>query len=203
MTSLLYRALGCAGIAAMLAGCAASVPSPGVALNVANGDFEADWPPGSNCARDWGCVMHADPTSFRFFLDEKAPASGKRSFCIEPITNQPYGKAVQTRDDFNTWRNMRVRLSMAVKVEEVKGDGAGVFIVAHDGGGMAARPRSQFVRYSQKLVKGSAGWQRVETELVIPPDTFILEFGAILQGAGRACVDDVRLEFLQVPKSPV
>jgi hypothetical protein len=190
-------------MAALLASCATAPVPKATPLAVLNAGFEADSPPDTNCTTDWGCVMHADPRSFRFFIDEKAPASGKRSLCIEPITRQPYGKAVQSRHDFQVWGGALVRVSLSVRLENVTGPGAGPILVAHDGGGMAARPRASYVRYSEKLVNGTSGWQRVETELVIPPETVSIEFGALLQGAGRACFDDVHLEFLPAPKSPV
>jgi hypothetical protein len=147
--------------------------------------------------------MHADPRSFRFFLDGEAPGAGKRSLCIEPITKQPYGKAIQSHHDARLWGGKLVRVSMMVKVENVTGAGAGPMLAAHDSPGLIARPRTTYVRYSEKLVSGTSGWQRVETELVVPPETVLIEFGALLQGAGRACFDDVRVEFLQPPKSPV
>jgi hypothetical protein len=193
------RAVVAAWAMAFLAGCA-TAPTP---LAVLNAGFEADPYHDSNCTADWGCVMHADPRSFRFFIDEKQPASGKRALCIEPITQQPYGKAVQSRHDPAVWGGKLVRVSMLVRLENVTGTGAGVMLAAHDSPGLIARPRTTYVRYSEKLLNGTAGWQRVETELVIPPETVLIEFGALLQGAGRACFDDVRLEFLPIPKSPV
>lgn len=199
----LPQGMSAAAMVAVLSSCATAPVPQGTPLAVRNAGFEADSPPDTNCTTDWGCVMHADPRSFRFFIDEKAPASGKRCLCIEPITNQPYGKAVQSRLDPEVWGGALVRVSMSVRLENVTGPGAGPILVAHDSAGFAAKPRTSYVRYSEKLVNGTSGWQRVETELLIPPETVSIEFGALLQGAGRACFDDVRLEFLQKPKTPV
>ena len=74
--------------------------------------------------------MHADPTSFRFFHDESAPAAGKASLCIEPAGKEPWGMASQGVFDIVPLWGARVRFSAAIRVEAVTGDGAGPFVVA-------------------------------------------------------------------------
>lgn len=60
--------------------------------------------------------MHADPQSFRFFHYARAPASGKRSFCIEPVSGEPWALVTQGIHD-PPFRGATVRLSLAQIVE--------------------------------------------------------------------------------------
>ena len=75
-----------AALATALAGCATPEPPPAAnAIALKNAGFETDPHPERPCALGWDCTMHADPRSFRFFHDERAPASGKRSFCVGAV----------------------------------------------------------------------------------------------------------------------
>ena len=165
----------------------ASAP-PGV-VALPNADFEKS--PEPHCPLDWGCVAHADPFSFRFSLDETRPGQGKRSVCIEPITKEPWGKVVQAMHD-GPWRGRRVRFSMQVRVENVASTwsgmtaGAGVVVIAY--GSKLAR--------EEKLIHGTAEWQRLSVELDVPQDTRALEVGVALIGTGKVCADDAVLELL-------
>lgn len=187
--------------AGLLGGCAAleSRIAPPRVIAMPNADFEADFPENSNCPLDWGCVMHNNPRSFRYYLDEKTPASGKRSMCIEPVVKESWARAVQASVD-RTLRGSRLRLSMTVRVEGAESgnseQGAGPFIAAQGG-------RGEYLAQKANLVKGPPGWQRLAAELVVPDGAFVLEYGVVLVGPGKVCIDDVRLEVVQGPKTPV
>lgn len=45
-----------------------------------------------------------------------------------------------------------------------------------------------------KLVRGTRDWERVAIELTVPADATVVEVGATVEGPGKACFDDVRLE---------
>ena len=197
-------ALACWCAALLLAACAtASAPSPrerpaGRVVALPNADFEADFPRNYNCPVEWGCTMHSDPHSFRYFLDETTPKSGKRSLCIEPLKMEPWARASQFLID-KSWQGALIRFSVDIRVENMgraDGMGGGAFITVQGGSGQVLATKSN-------LVKGPAGWQRVEAELVAPTGGFVLEFGVGLVGPGRVCADDARLEIVQVSKSPV
>jgi hypothetical protein len=167
-------------------------------VTLVNGGFEADFPRNSNCPAEWGCVMHADPHSFRFYLDETAPKNGKRSLCIEPLKREPSARASQFLLD-QSWQGARIRFSVDIRVENMgtrDGMGGGPFITVQGGSGQVLATKSN-------LVKGPPGWQRMEAELTAPSGGFVLEFGIGLVGPGRVCADDARLEIQQVSKSPV
>jgi hypothetical protein len=153
-------------------------------LTLRNAGFEADMPADRRCPVGWDCTMHADPNSFRFSLHGHA-AAGSRSVCVERVTPEPWALMTQAFES-PLLRDARLRLSMAVLVEGVSGDGAGPWALVQ--GNPPLNPR--------KLVRGTAGWQRVEVDIAVPGSGRILEVGATLEGPGKACFDDVRLEFV-------
>ena len=48
----------------------------------------------------------------------------------------------------------------------------------------------------ERLVARTDGWQRVAVEFTVVPAATLLEVGAVLEGGGRACIDEARLEVL-------
>ena len=140
--------------------------------------------------------MHAGGDSFRFFDDETAPAQGKRSLCFEPLTREPWAAANQGLFDIAQMRGSRVRFSVAVRLDAITGNGAGPFASAQDGHGVV-------IARASRLLRGSQGWQHVEVEMDVPPAAALVEVGVALEGRGRVCLDDARLEILGAIKSPV
>jgi hypothetical protein len=185
-----------AALATVLAGCAAPSPPASAANTIAlkNPGFESDPDPSRPCALGWDCTMHANPQSFRFFHEERAPARGKRSFCMEPLTGEPWALVTQGIHE-PPFRGAMVRLSLAVRVEGASGNGAGPWILIQVNGGRDI--------HRQTLVNGSHGWQRVSVEIAVPANARIIEVGATLEGGGRACFDDFRLEVVPTLKNPV
>jgi hypothetical protein len=176
----------------LAAGCATSPPpAREAALPLANPGFEDALTEGSHCPDGWGCVMHANPKSYRFRLDEGAPAVGKKSLCIEPLAREPWARAVQTSFD-QKLRGKRVRFSVMVRTEGAEAGnselGGGAYIAAMDGGGRYLGSRSSVTKATQ--------WQRVEAELVVPPQMVVLEYGVVLNGPGRVCADEAQLVVL-------
>jgi hypothetical protein len=163
---------------------------------LANPGFEDESDAGRSCPVGWDCTMHAGGDSFRFFLDEAAPAQDKRSLCIEPIKQEPWAVASQAQFDMAQMRGVRVRFSAAVRLEAVTGNGAGPFVSAQGASGAVASR-------ANRLLQGTQRWQRVEVEMDVPPGATLIEFGVSLEGRGRVCFDDARLEIRRVGKSPV
>jgi hypothetical protein len=196
--AVLVALLSMAGCAATPEGAAPIPPSAREWTSIAlrNPGFEDEPNPGRACPMGWDCTMHADPNSFRFFHDDAAPARGKRSLCMEPVNKEPLGVASQGLFDMARIRGGRVRFSVEVRLDAVTGSGAGPFVVAQGGGGAA-------VAHATRLRSGTQGWQRVEVEMDVPANAALIEFGVTLEGRGRVCLDDARLEVLGPPKTPV
>jgi hypothetical protein len=180
--------------AAALAGCASAPQAPAVkstlALTLKNPDFEAASHPLRACPLGWDCSMHSDPNSFRFFHDEAKPLGGKRSLCFEPVAKEPWALASQVVSDLAKLRGARVRFSVAVRLENVTGDGAGPFAVAQGPGGSV-------IAHDKRLIQGSQGWQRLAVEIGVPQNAGLIEVGVAFEGRGRVCLDDAVLEVLQ------
>lgn len=151
-----------------------------------NAGFENAPRTGERCPEHWGCTMHSNPDSFRFSLDGAAPAEGKQSLCIERVANEPWSLATQAVDAA-ALRGAKLRFSIAVRVDRAAGPGAGPFVVVHGPGGNLA--------HEERLVARTEGWQRLAVDFTVAPAAQMVEVGATLQGDGRVCVDDARLEF--------
>ena len=182
-------------VASLIGSCATqSPPMPGPMRTIAlkNPGFEDAAGP-RPCPLGWDCTMHADPKSFRFFLDEASPAAGRASLCIEPAGKEPWAIASQGVFDIASLRGARVRFSAAIRLDAVTGDGAGPYITA----------RGATLAEDKRLASGTHGWQRVAVEIDVPAGAPFIELGVSLEGRGRVCFDDALLEVVHVPKSPV
>ena len=200
---MMARAIVIAGAAVLAAACAVTQPavapaapaaSPhGVALM--NPAFKEAARAGERCAAGWTCSMHDDPRSFRFFHEQ---GEGAQGYCIESVGREPWARVSQAIEAGKVapLRGRHVRLSLSLKLDGMALGEAGPLIVALGGSG-------QVLRKGDRLVGPKAGWQRVEVEMEVPPDTLLLEVGVLLQGKpgfatgggmGRICVGDARLE---------
>jgi hypothetical protein len=192
---------GAALLLSCVAAACASPPAPPATVPAAparfvalpNGDLEADWPAEGRCPSRWGCKSHADPHSHRFFLDETAPAAGRRSLCIERVTREPWALATLAISD-PALRGARVRFSLQVRVDGAEG-GGGPWVLVHGPSGN--------LHHEQRLVTGRRGWESLAIEFTVPASAQIVEVGATLEGAGRVCIDDARLEILTIAKNAV
>ena len=177
-------------LAAACAPAIVAVPAApsGTPVPLRNAGFEDAPRPREQCAPHWGCTMHADVDSFRFRLDAAAPAAGQRSLCIERVKHEPWALATQGVDA-EALRGKRLRFSLSVLAETQEGRGAGPWIRMH------GVPAAQ--GHFERLVERSRGWQRLSVEFTVVPGTTSLEVGAVLEGGGRACIDEARLEVLE------
>lgn len=196
MNSTVVRTCALGAFAAGLAACAAPEKAPEPAaptFGLKNAGFETAPDPQRPCALGWDCTMHANPQAFRFFHEERSPAGGKRSFCIEPLTNEPWALVTQGIHK-PSFAGATVRFSIAVRVEGASG-GAGPWLLIQV-------PAGRNIHH-QKLVTGTQGWQRVMLQVDVPADAQIIELGGTLEGGGRACFDDARIELVTGSKNPV
>lgn len=173
---------------AALAACA-SAPSVEHAASfpLANAGFEDKIAPG-DCAPNWGCSAHADPYSFRFFPGPGAPGGGSASLCVEPVKHEPWALITQSRFD-PALRGRHLRLSLDAKLEGVTGHGAGAIITAHDGRGNTLASR-------RSVLTGTQDWKPLVVDLQVPEGAAEVAVGGILEGRGRLCIDNARVEVL-------
>ena len=135
--------------------------------------------------------MHADPNSFRYVLEASNPAAGARSLCIERVTKEPWALLIQGFEAM-AYRGKTLRLSAAVRVENLVGDGAGLFAKVQ------GPIRIAHVGYN--LVKTGPEWQRLTLDFPVAADAVMVDVGGTLEGGGKACFDEVRLEVVSEGK---
>jgi hypothetical protein len=184
-------------LAALLAGCAAAPEEPPLPrFAFPNAGFEQGGGPGSDCPRPWYCVVHAGATdAFRFYFDDKRPPEGNRAFCMERLTDEPWAYVSQSIPA-ERLRGATVRFSIAVRAEGLTGPGAGPLLAVH------AFQQHPVDRQGLHLL-ATQGWQRYQLEARLPPDARLLEVGLQLEGGGRVCIDDARLEILSPGGAPL
>ena len=179
--------LACAVLAACAAApaqkAAVSPPPPGIALR--NAGFEAPARPGERCPVSWACTMHADPDSFRFVPDASSRAEGARSLCIERVTPEPWAVISQSVPA-ESLRGRKLRFSVAMRAERLDGPGGGPWVLVNGPAGV--------LLHQERVALLGAAWERRTIEFVVPAQAQAVEVGATLQGGGRLCIDDARLE---------
>ncbi|QJR15532.1 hypothetical protein [Usitatibacter palustris] len=160
-------------------------------VTLANPGFEADPAPQYRCPPRWSCTVHNNPDAFRFTVDETRPAAGKRSMKVEPGTHkEPWALTMQVLQDLSALHGARVRLSIAVRLEGFEGKGVGPMAIAQ-------YPHGSNMGHWQTQATGTSDWKRVEVEFVVPKEAGLLEVGAIIEGSGKAWIDEARLEVLE------
>jgi hypothetical protein len=168
---------------------AAPLPrAPRPLIELRNAGFEAAPRPQERCAPYWGCTMHNTVDAFRFRLDGIAPFRGERSLCIERLKEETWALATQGIDAAN-FRGKRMRFSAEVRAEVEGGRGAGPWVRLH---GVPAAEGGHF----ERLASRTDGWRRMALEFTVPASATQVEVGLILEGGGRGCIDEARLEVL-------
>lgn len=192
----------------LLAGCAAAAGRPEAipisrdvpraaaptlpVLAIRNAGFEAPPRSPNYCADRWDCSVHADPSSFSFTIDASQVPEGKQAMCVQRVGREPWATVTQGVHDAGLV-GAQLRLSMMLRLDGTTGDGAGPWMVLHGPGG-------RMLKHDQVLRKATQGWERVTMDIEVLPGTEIVEIGATLEGPGRACIDDVRLEVVKAAR---
>ncbi len=152
-----------------------------------NAGFEAGFAARGACPERWACSVHADGSSFRFVPDTSTFSEGRQSLLVERVGKEPWAIVTQTFRA-QSLRGQRVRFSIAVRTQDVDGEGAGPWLLMNGG--------EVVLDHQIRHVKGTRDWQRHAIEVVVPPRADTLSVGATLEGGGRAWFDDAKLEVL-------
>jgi hypothetical protein len=189
----------------LLAGCASAAGRPDAipisrevprvalpTLAIRNAGFEAPPRSPNYCADRWDCSVHADPNSFMFTVDGRQAPEGSQVLCVERSGKEPWATVTQGVHDA-ALAGAQLRLTMMMRLEGVDGEGAGPWMVLHG-------PSGRMLKHDQKLRKSTQGWERVSMDIEVLPGTEVVEVGATLEGPGRACIDDVRLEVVKAAR---
>ena len=185
ITAAALLVAGCATQTAEPAAQAAQPVAPAGAIALRNAGFESPKRPGERCAVEWGCSMHSNPDSFRFWVESAGAGAGAQSLCVERVLPEPWATAAQSVPAA-ALRGRKVRFSLLMRGENLAGEGVGPIIIATAGGAT--------IEIAQKVGRIGPEWRRYSVELVVPARAESLEVGATMFGGGRACLDDARLE---------
>ena len=190
----------CLAAAAAIGACAAGSPAeprgaaaPAKAAGVKearlvalkNPGFESAPRKAERCPEGWECTMHADPESFLFKVETPEGAQGKQALCIERVTHEPWALVTQSVPGASH-RGAQLRFSVALRIDRADGAGAGPWAVVHG-------PSGNLV-HEERLLKATRGWERVSVDFPVGATAQMVEVGATLQGGGRICIDEARLE---------
>jgi hypothetical protein len=85
-----------------------------------------------------------------------------------------------------------IRLSVDVRTEDDGSGWAGLWLRADDASGRSL----YFNNMSDRPIRGTTPWQRVEIETIVPDGIRWLNYGVLLVGSGMAWADDFRLEVI-------
>lgn len=184
--------------AGVMTACAAAPPGPPKApvpatpeakktrvIALKNAAFENAPRKSERCPEGWECTMHSDPDSFVFRVEAVAGAQGKQALCVERVKDEPWALITQSMQA-TALRGAKLRFSVALRVDRAEGAGAGPWAVVHG-------PSGNLV-HEERLLKATKGWERVAVEFPVGANAQLVEVGATLQGGGRICIDDARLE---------
>jgi len=172
-----------------LAGCADAPREEQAPLEypLANPGFEEPVREG-DCPPGWECSAHLDPRSFRFFVSAGAPGGGKSALCVEPVKSESWALVLQGRFDPRLG-GRRLRFSLDAKLTDVTGRGAGAVVRAHDGHGKRLLEK-------ESLATGTHEWRTLSVDFEVPSGAAEVDVGGLLEGRGRLCIDNARVEVL-------
>jgi hypothetical protein len=190
--------LFCVATALGVAACAAepardaqkAAPEKGTRdIALKNAGFESAPRKAERCPEGWECTMHSNADAFLFRIESPEGARGKQALCVERVIGEPWALVTQSMVGA-AHRGAAMRFSIAMRIEHAEGAGAGPWAVVHGPTGNLA--------HEERLLKATKGWERVSVDFTVGATAQRVEVGATLQGGGRVCVDDARLE-LRVP----
>jgi hypothetical protein len=157
-------------------------PAQTISLPLENPSFEQS----DQFVKGWGVAQHAGEPSYIVSIDTTDSTDGKNSYRIER-------KLVQAWGMINQWIKLdnavgkSIKLSAMIKSKALGPNGFDLNLVFR-------KANRKFISsISSEAVTGSNDWQRIEVTGVVPAGTAHLQVTAVLNDAGTAWLDDVRL----------
>jgi RNA polymerase sigma factor (sigma-70 family) len=145
------------------------------------------------CPPRWSCFGQ----EYSYALDGSIKHGGAQSCRIESRGARPSGFAMLSQtvraDDY---RGQRVRFSGYIKTDGL--DGMATLWMRIDG----ENELLAIDKTVQQAVRGTSEWQQAQIVLDIPDASKTIRFAALVEGSGKAWVDDMKLEAVD-PSVPV
>ena len=146
--------------------------------------------PGFEAAIDnlagWKVSQHAGLPSYETAIDTESAGEGKNSFRIKRINKEWWGM-VDQQLPLSKQAGKPISLTAKVKGENLAAKGFVVQLIFRKRGG----------RYISKLTSepltGTTDWHTIKIQGKVPPNTGELQVSGVLQDAGTAWFDDIRV----------
>ncbi|MES9948549.1 MAG: hypothetical protein ABW118_06295 [Candidatus Thiodiazotropha sp.] len=157
-------------------------PAQAIALPLKNPSFEQS----DQYLEGWGFSQHAGEQAYAVSIDTTDSTDGKNSYRIERKLVQAWGMINQWLPLDNA-TGKSIKLTAMIKSENLGPDGFGLNLVFRKAN------RKVIGTIATEAITGTNDWRRVVVTGVIPADTAHLQITAVLNDAGTAWLDDVRV----------
>jgi hypothetical protein len=153
-------------------------------IEMKNAGFEE---PAMHGIPQWMAMQHVDQMAYEMAVDQTIAAQGRASARIRQLHPQVFGQILQsvTLPDNAAGRHLRLRAAVRTQGADGKGLSLGFDFRG---------ARDDQARASSNAVRGNSDWHDLTVEATVPPGVREIGVMAILQGAGTAWIDQVRLD---------
>jgi hypothetical protein len=134
----------------------------------------------------WGFSQHAGDPAYAVSIDTTDSTDGKNSYRIERKLIQAWGMINQWLPLDNA-SGKSIKLTAMVKSENLGPDGFDLNLVFRKAN------RKVIGNIGTEAITGTNNWQRIEVSGIVPADTAHLQVTAVLNDAGTAWLDDIRV----------
>lgn len=163
--------------------------APDTVISLKNPSFNPDQQGKMNT---WTAIEHGSGNSYTFVADPENSLSIPTSARIRRHGSEPYGLLQQSIGVHPLWHNKTARLSGSLRGADISGAGGALVLRADDGSGQILA--WNFMQNDR--VKGTQDWKRYTIELKIPPSTYSLIAGVMLEDGGTLWADNLAIELV-------
>ncbi|TWO69425.1 hypothetical protein FN976_19245 [Caenimonas sedimenti] len=181
--------------AVLLAGCGGTGPlqselTPGQPIALQNPGFTAD-PNGR--MPGWSQIEHMGGESYTFVADtEHFALSAPSSLRMRRHGREFFGLMEQRVRMQPAWAGKTVRLSGFMRSRGATGTGGALLLQSRDGYDNIVRDE----RMAGRRVRGDTEWRQYAVEMKLPPSTWWIQVGVMLEDDGTLWADDIVLEII-------
>lgn len=166
-----------------------TVAVPGLLIPLLNPSFVAA---ADGKLAGWRAMEHNRGGSYTFMADTAVVYSQPSSLRIRRHGEEIFGFLEQSVRIKPEWINKTVRLSGYLKSDHIEGTGGALIL--------QARADREYIlgqnHMEDNRIKGTQPWQSYAVTLKIPPETYSLRVGVMLEDGGTLWADDLKLELL-------
>jgi len=129
------------------------------------------------------------PIDYEMGLDNKIYYNGKSSGFIKSIPDNPIGfGTLMQMCQAKEFIGKRIKMTGYIRAQNIE-DWAGMWLRV-DG----PKERLKLDNMKRRPIKGSTDWEKYEIILDVPKNSVNLAFGIILDGSGKAWIDNISFE---------